>query len=151
MAHTNENEGVAPPDFSTTVGQFRLLANDTYYVHTDPPQQDVGIYTLFSDDEIDAYLALQSNVYRAVGLAYLGLANTAAREAESIKDYDLAIDSRQKAEQLRAQADAFFAEADRADAAGDTGFQIVNTGRRLTRQELAETPIADLDPHYFIV
>jgi len=145
------NAGVAPPDFSTTTGQFRLLAGDTYYVELVPPVSGQGDYTLFADAEIAAYLALESNVYRAVGLAYLGLANTAAREAEAIRDYDLQVDSRQKAEQLRAQADAFFAEADRVEAAGETGFQIVNTGRRLTRQELAETPIADLDPHYFIV
>jgi len=135
------NLGVAPPNFSTNLGSFRLLANDVYFVPTNPAVTGVGDYLLFSDNEIDAYLLLQSNVYRAVGLAYIGLANTAARQAESIKDFDLAIDSRQKAEQLRAQADAFFTLADRADAEGDMGFQIVDTGKQCyCRDELAEYP-----------
>ena len=133
------NVGVTPPDFSTTVGNFRLLANDTYFTALTPTVAGQGNYTLFSDDEIDAYLVLQSNVYRAVGLAYMGLANTAARQAESIKDFDLAIDSRQKAEQLRAQADAFFTLADKSDADGGLSFQIVSTGRQCAcGHELAE-------------
>lgn len=154
------NIGIAPPDYSTMRGKFRLLANDTYYVDVpnpglpyilNNPGSQFGDYTLFSDNEIDAYLVLEPNVYRAVALAYLGLANTAARQAESIKDYDLAVDSRQKAEQLRAQADAFFAEADRVEAAGGEGFQIVSTGRRLTRAELAELNWSEVDYTDWIV
>jgi hypothetical protein len=133
------NLGVAPPNFSTTVGNFRLLANDLYFVPTNPVVAGLGDYTLFSDNEIDAYLILQSNVYCAVGLAYMGLANTAARQAESIKDFDLAIDSRQKAEQLRAQADAFFNLADKADADSGLSFHIVDTGLQCPcGHELAE-------------
>lgn len=139
------NEGIAPPDFTTDVGRFRLIANDTYFIPLVPPVSGEGDYTLFSDDEIDGFLALESNVYRAVGLAYMGLANTAARDAESIKDYDLAIDSRQKAEQLRLQATWFYTRADELDSEGDEGFQIVSTGRRYTSAELAELDFSTVD------
>lgn len=136
------NPGVSPPDFTTTVGQFRLLANDVYNVPLSPTAAGQGDYTLFSDAEIDGYLALQGNVYRAVGLAYLSLANAAALEAESIKDYDLAIDRRQKAEQLRLQANTFFAQADTADMEGDEGFLIVDTGKQYEwPPELGPVPI----------
>lgn len=128
------NFGEAPPDFSTAVGQFRLIANDTTYTAV----TGGGDYLLFSDDEIDAFLAAQpGSVYRAVGLAYMGLANRAALESESIKDYDLAVDSRNKAGELRAQANWYFAEADRFEA-GDEGFTIVSTGRQYGCAELAE-------------
>lgn len=145
------NPGVYPLDATSDVGKVRLIIGDTISVPLDPVVSGQQDYTMFSDAEIDVFLSYSESPMRAAGYAYLSLAGVAAQQAESIKDYDLAVDSRQKAEQLRAQADAFFAEADRVEAGGDTGFQIVNTGRRFTRQELAETPIADLDPHYFIV
>jgi len=135
------NEGIAPPHYSTAVGTFRLLADDTYSVPLVPPVAGLGNYTLFSDEEIDAYLVLQSNVYRAVGLSYMALAGSAAQQAESIKDYDLAVDRRQKAEQLRLQAAEYFRLADDADAAGETGFRIVGTGLQYPYwHELAEYP-----------
>lgn len=144
--------GIAPPDFSTPVGQFRLLASDTSYVALDPPVSGQGDYTYYSDAEIEGYLTVtEDNPYRAVGFAYIALANIAAQSAESIKDFDLAVDSRQKAEQLRIQAQWFFDKADELDAEGAEGFTIVRTGRRLTRAELAEVNIADLDLTEFIV
>lgn len=135
------NKGIAPPDLATTRGKFRLLAGDSVSVPLIPAETGFGDYTLFSDAEVDAYLTMaEDSVYRAVGWAYLQLANEAARQAESIKDYDLSVDSRQKAEQLRAQALSWLEQADLEDAAGDDGFQIVTTGTRLTR---AEREIAD--------
>ena len=130
------NRGIAPPDLATTRGKFRLLAGDSVYVALIPAETGFGDYTLFSDAEVDAYLTMaEDSVYRAVGWAYLQLANEAARQAESIKDYDLAVDSRQKAQELRAQALSWLEQADQEDAAGDDGFQIVTTGTRLTRVE----------------
>lgn len=135
------NKGIAPPDLATTRGKFRLLAGDSVYVALIPAETGFGDYALFSDAEVDAYLTMaEDSVYRAVGWAYLQLANEAARQAESIKDYDLAIDSRQKAQELRAQALSWLEQADQEDAAGDDGFQIVTTGTRLTR---VESEIAD--------
>lgn len=47
------NDGIAPPDFSTSVGQVRVLLGDT-----DPTNISggFGTYMFFSDDEITALL-----------------------------------------------------------------------------------------------
>lgn len=130
------NVGIAPPDLTSTRGQFRLLAGDSLYEPLTPAQSGFGDYEIFSDAEVDAYLAMTSDdVYRALAIAYLALSNVAAREADSIKDYDLAADRRQKAGELRAQSDYWLKQAEMADMDGEMGFQIVSTGRRLTRPE----------------
>lgn len=144
------NAGVAPPDYNTDVGKFRLLTSDTYYVPLVPAVAGQGDYTLFSDAEIDGYLAMEDSVYRAAGLAFMGLAATAAREAESVKDFDLAVDRRDKSKALMEQARWFYTEAERLDGEGNEGFTIVSTGRRLTVAELAELPTTDYDPTYWI-
>lgn len=140
--------GVAPPDFTDVVGQFRLLVGDT--TATDVAQGQ-GSYVFFSDEEINGYILLQPNIYRAAGLALNALASQAANEAESIKDYDLAVDRRQKAEQFREQAKQMFAQAERVDAEGSEGFQIVSTGKRYTLEELAEIQVSALDTVDLIV
>lgn len=140
------NAGIAPPDYTTDVGKFRLLVGDTYYVPLVPNVPGQGDYTLFSDDEIDGYLALESSVYRAAGLAFIGLAATAAREAESVKDFDLQVDRRDKSKALMEQAKWFYTEAERLDGEGDEGFTIVRTGRRFTTAELAEIDWNEYDP-----
>lgn len=124
--------GVAPPDFTDVVGQFRLLVGDT---NATDISQGQGTYALFSDEEINGYLLLDSNLYRAVAMGLTSLGNQAAAEAETIKDYDLQVDRRQKAEQYREQAKAMLERAQMADLDGDDGFQIVPTGRHLTRPE----------------
>lgn len=124
--------GVAPPDFTDVVGQFRLLVGDTNATSVAAGQ---GTYALFSDEEINGYLLLESNLYRAVAMGLTSLGNQAANEAESIKDYDLAVDRRARAEEFREQAKAMLERAQIADMDGDEGFQIVPTGRRLTRPE----------------
>ena len=52
------NRGIAPPDLATTRGKFRLLAGDSVYAPLIPAQTGFGDYTLFSDDEVDAYLTM---------------------------------------------------------------------------------------------
>lgn len=127
--------GVAPPVFTTDVGKVRLLIGDTNATNIAGGE---GTYTFFSDDEIDGYLALESNIYRAAGFAVNALATQAADQAQSIKDYDLAVDMRQRAEQFREQAKQLFERAKLVDAEGDEGFQIVATGRSPIYPELAE-------------
>lgn len=117
--------GIYPPDFTTDLGKFRLLLGDTNATNVNMGEGD---YLYFSDAEIDGYLLLNTSIYRAAGLALNALAAQAANEAESIKDYDLQIDRRQKAEQFREQAKQMFAQADVIDAEGDEGFVIVTTG-----------------------
>lgn len=140
------NPGVYPVDFNTDVGRFRLLVNDLYSVPLDPVVAGQQDFTLFSDAEITGYLALEDSVYRAAGLAFMGLAATAAREAESIRDFDLQVDRRDKSKALMEQARWFYTEAERLDGEGEEGFTIVRTGRRYTRAELAEFNYSDYDP-----
>lgn len=136
------NEGIAPPDFGTDTGKFRLLIGDLNATNINAGE---GEYTFFSDLEIAGYLTLNTSIYRAAGMALNALATQAADQAHSIRDYDLQVDLRQRAEQFREQAKQMFAQADIIDMEGDEGFQIVRTGRRRTWAELAETPIDELD------
>lgn len=145
------NPGVYPVDFTTDVGKFRLLVNDLYSVPLVPAVAGQQDYTLFSDAEIEGYLALETSVYRAAGLAFMGLAATAAREAESIRDFDLQVDRRDKSSKLMEQAKWFYDEAERLDGEGEEGFTIVRTGRRLTTAELAEIAATDYDPRDWIL
>lgn len=140
------NPGVYPVNFTTDVGKFRLLVNDLYSVPLVPVVAGQQDYTLFSDAEIEGYLALETSVYRAAGLAFMGLAATASREAESVKDFDLQVDRRDKSKALMEQARWFYTEAERLDSEGDEGFVIVRTGRRFTTAELAEIDWNDYDP-----
>ena len=145
------NSGVYPLDPNTDVGRVRLLIGDTISVPFDPVVPGFQDYTLFSDAEITQFLtAGQDNIYRAAGWAYISLAGAAAQQAESIRDFDLQIDSRQKAEQLRLQAQWYFGEADRLDGLGEDGYTIVRTGRRWTADELAEINWSDVDYDWFI-
>ena len=136
------NSGVYPLDTTTNVGKTRLTLGDTISVAFDPVQVGLQNYTLFSDAELEFFLSNGGDSpTRASGRAFLSLAGAAAQQAESIKDYDLAVDRRQKAEQLRLQAAEYFRLADQADAAGTTGFQIVGTGLQYPYwAELAEYP-----------
>jgi hypothetical protein len=102
--------GAAPPDFTTSIGQFRLLANDVNYI--DPDSNGVAEFSLFSDEEIQGYVALYPNLLRAVGYGYLGLAARAANESKNVKDYDLAADLTKRAADLRSTARAYFERAD---------------------------------------
>jgi hypothetical protein len=140
--------GVAPPDFTDIVGQFRLLVGDTNATIISGGQ---GTYLFFSDEEINGYILLQSNIYRAAGMALNALATQAADQAQMVKDYDLQVDMRQRAEQFREQAKAMFEQAHIVDAEGGEGFQIVSTGRRYTRAELAELDLTLVDYTEFIV
>ncbi|UXO93827.1 hypothetical protein Pan2_08 [Pseudanabaena phage Pan2] len=140
--------GVYPPDFTTDTGKVRLLIGDLVATNVSGGSGD---YLFFSDDDIDGYLLLSDNIYRVAGFALNGLAAVAADQAESVKDYDIAIDRRQRAEQFREQAKQMFAQAERADAEGDTGFQIVTTGKRYTLEELAEIQVSTLDAVDLIV
>lgn len=144
-------QGATPPDYGTDLGKLRLIIGDAVAVPLDPPQAGQGAYTYFSDDDLTAFLNVEDGVFRAAGLAYASLAAQAANEAQLTKDFDLTLDMRQKAERLQAQSLWFYARADELDAEGAEGFQIVSTGRRRTRAELAETPLIDLDLTEFIV
>lgn len=112
---------VTPPDYSTTIGQVRLLVPDTEQLGDSPTY-------LFSDPQIQALLALYSNnVKRAAAQAKLVLATSEALINKVIKTYDYQTDGAKLGAELRAQAADLRAEADRDDLddASDT-FSIVN-------------------------
>lgn len=140
--------GVFPPNFTTDTGKVRLLIGDLAATNVTGGNGD---YLYYSDADITGFLLLDANLYRVAGLALNALASQAANEAESVKDYDLAVDRRQKAEQFREQAKTMFAQAERVDAEGSEGFQIVSTGKRYTLEELAEIQVSALDTVDLIV
>lgn len=132
------NSGVAPYDPATNVGKVRVLTGDVNY---GPITAGMADYELFSDSEIQAFLvAGEDNVLRAAGFGYLALAGRAAVDAKSVKDYDLSVDLRSRADKLQAQANEYFAQADEKDKRDGVSdvFELTNTGRRLTFDELAD-------------
>ena len=85
-----ENRGIAPPDPNTDVGRFRLLSGDSEYVEYDPPQPGYGIYGLWSDAEIEAFLELAGgSIPRAIAMAYMQIGASWASSGASIRTADL--------------------------------------------------------------
>lgn len=124
------NPGVYPLDPTTDVGKVRLVIGDTISIPLNPVVSGQQDYTQFSDAEIQVFLDYSDDSpMRAAGYAYLSLAGSAAQQAESIADYDLKLDTRDKAKQLREQAAFYFSRSDQIDMEGEEGFQIVSTGR----------------------
>lgn len=135
------NRGVAPPDLTSDVGQFRVLVGDTNYEPLTPPEAGFGDYEKFSDAEIEGYLLQgEGSTPRAIGYAYLYLAGQAAIASQSVKDYDLAVDTTKRADSLLAIANMWFGKA---DAEGSEHFEIVPVGPRGQRRcpEATQRPV----------
>lgn len=123
------NPGAFPVDLTSPVGQFRALIGDLNSTAYDPAVPGFQNFTMFSDAEVEAYIAQGEGVTRAIGFAYLYLAGQAALESVSIKDYDLMIDKTKRATDLRVIAQAWFDRADTEDvSSAEEGFEIVTTG-----------------------
>lgn len=89
-----------------TVEQVRILIPDTEAVFDGE--------TLFSDADIDNYLALTSgNALRAAGFAVLAIANSEALISKIIKTQDLSTNGAAVADALRNNAKVLFDRADR--------------------------------------
>lgn len=137
------NPGVAPPDLTSDVGQFRALVGDLQYEAYDPPEPGFGNYEKFSDAEITAYItAGGGSIPRGIGFAYLYLAGQAAMQSASVKDYDLQIDETKRAGDLRAIAQFWFDRADEDDDASGANdiFETFDMVGFRCRHELAECP-----------
>lgn len=116
------NVGIAPPDLTSEVGQFRIVVGDLEYKPLEPPQQGRGDYEKWSDGEVEGFLAMGSgSTLRAAGFAYLQLASGAALASQSVADYDLKVDTTKRAADLRAIAQAYFEQADDLDDADGNG------------------------------
>jgi hypothetical protein len=100
-----------PPNYSTTVGQVRLLIPDTEQL-----DQGDSVEYIFSDSQIQALLSLYTNdVKRAAAQAKLVLASSEALINKVIKTYDFSTDGAKLGAELRAQAKMLFDEADKDD------------------------------------
>lgn len=134
------NKGVAPPDLTTDVGKFRALIGDLSYEQLDPPVSGFGNYTLFSDAEIEVFLAASESFEGAAALAYTQLAGQAALESRTVKDFDLQVDLTKRATDLRLIA-AMWADKD-ASATSDV-FELADVSIRDEdcRPELSAWPV----------
>jgi hypothetical protein len=106
---------IVPPNYSTAIGQVRLLIPDVEQLENtaDPSVADAYI---FSDAQIQAFLSLYSdNVKRAAAQAKLVLATSEALINKVISTYDFKTDGAKLGAELRAQAKQLQDEADKDD------------------------------------
>jgi hypothetical protein len=106
---------VYPPDYTTVVGQIRLLIPDTEQLENlaDPSQSDAYI---FNDAQLQAFASLYgNNVKRAAAQAKLVLATSEALINKVIRTYDFTTDGAKLGAELRAQAKQLQEEADKDD------------------------------------
>lgn len=110
---------VTPPDYSTVIGQIRLLIPDVEQLEdlADPTAADSY---LFNDSQIQAFATLYANnVKRAAAQAKLVLATSESLIGKVIRTADYTTDGAKLGAELRAQAKALQDEADK-DALADS-------------------------------
>lgn len=96
------NKGVVPVDPTTLIGRFRVLLGDTSYVELDPVEPGYGNYAMYSDIEIEGFLAQSEDLVEGgLYFAYMQMAGAAARESRNVKDLDLQVDLTKRATDLR--------------------------------------------------
>lgn len=106
---------ITPPDYTTGIGQVRLLIPDVEQL-TNPIDALADASYLFNDSQIQALLSMYSNnIKRAAAQAKLILATSEAMINKVIKTNDLSTDGAKLAAELRAQAAMLMAEADKDD------------------------------------
>lgn len=116
-----------PPDYSTVIGQIRLLIPDVEQLDNLADPTATAAY-LFNDDQIQAFASLYgNNVKRAAAQAKLVLATSEALINKVIRTSDYTTDGAKLGAELRAQAKQLKDEADRDDLADsyDSSFIIV--------------------------
>lgn len=103
---------VTPPDYSSAIGQVRLLIPDTEQLE-DVKEPSANPAYIFSDGQIQAFLTLYSNnIKKAAAQAKMTLATSEALINKVISTYDFSTDGAKVATELRAQAQALREEAD---------------------------------------
>jgi len=104
---------VSPPDYSTTLGQVRLLIPDTEQL-LNPANPSATAEYLFNDSQVTAFLSLYaSNVKKAAAQAKLVLATSESLINKVIKTGDYATDGAKLGAELRAQAAELRIEAEK--------------------------------------
>lgn len=128
VAYPGVNDGAVPVDPTTEVGQFRVILGDVQAEAYTPPEPGRGNYEMFSDEDIEGYIAAGGSFPRGVGFAYLALAGRAAVESKSVKDFDLSIDTTKRPTELRLLAQSWFDRADKEEAAAQDAFFVAPLG-----------------------
>lgn len=104
-------------DVTTDRGKVRMLITDVNAVDY-----------CFEDDEIDAYLTLNSsNVYKAAAFALITIAANEALVSKRIKILDLTTDGPAVAEALRKLAKEYLEEAEEAEDTFDWAEQVFDS------------------------
>lgn len=108
---------VSPPNYSTAIGQVRLLIPDTEQLESLTDLDSIPEY-IFNDSQIQAFLALYSNnVKRAAAQAKLVLATSESLINKVIRTADYNTDGAKLGAELRAQAKQLQEEADKDELA----------------------------------
>ena len=104
---------VTPPDYSTVIGQIRLLIPDVEQLE-DLSNPEAAASYIFNDSQIQAFATLYANnVKRAAAQAKLVLATSEALINKVISTYDYKTDGAKLGAELREQAKALREEADK--------------------------------------
>jgi len=100
-----------PPNYSTAIGQVRLLVPDTEQLE-DLQDPSAAVSYIFSDSQLQALLSLYSdNVKKAAAQAKLILATSETLINKVIRTTDYTTDGAKLGAELRAQAKALQDEA----------------------------------------
>lgn len=133
------NQGQAPADFTTPVGQVRLLLGDTDPKNVDK-LENKGEYIWYSDDELTALLSLHGGDARRVAVASLRMiAVSQAMLLRKFSSSQLSVDGTALAKTLLDAAAAIekSIDADATTATADS-FDIVSTGGTYPRELTAD-------------
>lgn len=104
-----------PPDYSTTIGQIRLLIPDVEQLDN-LADSSAAVSYLFNDDQIQAFASLYANnVKRAAAQAKMVLATSETLINKVIRTADYTTDGAKLGAELRAQAMQLQQEADKDD------------------------------------
>jgi uncharacterized protein YpbB len=120
---------VTPPDYSTAIGQVRLLIPDVEQLDN-PADVSAAAEYLFNDSQIQAFVTMYaSSIKRAAAQAKLVLATSEALINKVISTYDLKTDGAKLGAELREQAKQLREEAieDEQEDANDTFTVVGNT------------------------
>lgn len=144
-----ENVGAYPVDPDTDTGKFRYASGDfngTPITPPDPPTE--AEYMYWSDVEISVYLGLANgSIPLAISFAYAGLASYWASNSLEIKTDDLGYKNTSNVANWNNLAAYWRGIAEDQGAAGDDGFDIVQTGSHGCERppELAPWPVNGRD------
>lgn len=104
---------ITPPNYSTAVGQVRLLIPDVEQLDN-PADPSATAEYIFNDAQVQAFLSMnKDNVKRAAAQAKLTLATSEALINKVIRSYDFNTDGAKLGAELRAQAEQLQKDADR--------------------------------------